>query len=195
MLLFERKNGEGFSIGGLARVRVTGFRGNGRVKLAIDAPRHVPVLRDEVTPRDDAPAPQFEALHVLMVEDDDDFCTILESVFELHAVGKITRASSPEQALEKLDQLVTEPNPPSLILIDFHLLGGTGCELVEKLRARGDTRRLPLVMLSGSDDEENIEACFEAGASAYLRKPDDFAGLSEVVGRLLNFWVADDVLR
>lgn len=60
---------------------------------------------------------------------------------------------------------------PEFFLIDLNLIGTDGCELVRRLRQLGPTRTLPLIVLSGSDRRQDIDRCYAAGASLYLRKP------------------------
>ena len=63
-----------------------------------------------------------------------------------------------------------------------------GQEVLEELRADDDLRRIPVVVLTSSESEEDIVRSYELNANAYLTKPVDFDGFVEIVNRLENFW-------
>ena len=60
--------------------------------------------------------------------------------------------------------------------------------MLEELRADDELRRIPVVVLTSSESEEDIVRSYELNANAYLTKPVDFDGFVEIVNRLENFW-------
>lgn len=77
---------------------------------------------------------------------------------------------------------------PDLILLDLNMPQKDGQEVLEELRADDDLRRIPVVVLTSSESEEDIVRSYELNANAYLTKPVDFDGFVEIVNRLENFW-------
>lgn len=77
---------------------------------------------------------------------------------------------------------------PDLILLDLNMPRKDGQEVLEELRADDDLRRIPVVVLTSSESEEDIVRSYELNANAYLTKPVDFDGFVEIVNRLENFW-------
>jgi two-component system, response regulator len=73
---------------------------------------------------------------------------------------------------------------PELVLLDIHLPKVNGLEVLHEIRAKHRTRLLPVVMLTSSQDEEDIFESYQSGANAFLRKPLDFSQLVEVVSKL-----------
>ena len=61
--------------------------------------------------------------------------------------------------------------PPDCLVLDFHIPGMSGLELMRELKASG--RRIPTVVITADDTAETRRCCEAAGASAYLRKPLD----------------------
>lgn len=128
--------------------------------------------------------------HILVIEDNPtDQRLIEESFAESGSELGFRSIGNGEEAVENLRELTTNESSslPSLILMDFHLPGRNGDEIVEAIRTELALECLPVIMLTRSDDPENIARCHEAGANAYIQKPDEFdkwVGLAETVERI-----------
>ncbi|MEL6311369.1 MAG: response regulator [Pseudomonadota bacterium] len=190
MLRIQRSVGQGFTIGGLARIEITGIRDSNRVKVAIDAPRQVSVLRDELIERADPEQSPYASVGILSVEDDHLLGDLLDAAFRFIGVGSSTRCNNVEDALTKLQASDTVQTKPSAVLVDYHLLGVTGDRIVSWIRDRPAWQRTPIVMLSGSDDPQIADECLRLGANAFLRKPDTFTELVKIIDNLLSFWMS-----
>jgi two-component system response regulator len=78
---------------------------------------------------------------------------------------------------------------PRVVLLDLKLPKIDGLEVLRRLRADERTRFLPIVVLTGSREEEDILTSYSLGANAYLRKPVAFAEFSETAKTLALFWL------
>ncbi|TML02303.1 MAG: response regulator, partial [Actinobacteria bacterium] len=78
---------------------------------------------------------------------------------------------------------------PVLILLDLHVPGRSGLELLTWLRQQPNLDRIPVVMLSGSSESEDIDRAFELGANSYLVKPVAFDTLLDTVTGLGLPWM------
>jgi len=78
---------------------------------------------------------------------------------------------------------------PSLILMDLKLPKLDGLEVLKRLRANEVTRDLPVIVLSTSDEEENVRESFQLGVNGYLRKPVDFKEFVRAIRELGLFWL------
>jgi CheY-like chemotaxis protein len=77
---------------------------------------------------------------------------------------------------------------PDLILLDLNMPRKDGKAVLEELSEDDDLGRIPVVVLTSSESEEDIAKSYELSANAYLTKPVDFDGFVEIVNRLEDFW-------
>jgi two-component system response regulator len=78
---------------------------------------------------------------------------------------------------------------PELVLLDLKLPRVSGLEVLRRLRADARTKYLPVVVLTSSNEEEDILRSYDRGANSYVRKPVDFAGFSEALQQLQMYWL------
>lgn len=77
---------------------------------------------------------------------------------------------------------------PDLILLDLNMPRMGGREFLEEIHDEPSLRRIPVVVLTSSDAEEDVVQSYELNANAYLTKPVDFDGFVDVVQRIEDFW-------
>ena len=78
---------------------------------------------------------------------------------------------------------------PALVLLDLHVPGRSGLELLTWLRGQPGLGGIPVVMLSGSSESADIDRAFELGANSYLVKPVAFDALLDTVSGLGLPWM------
>ncbi|GAB6859964.1 response regulator [Haloplanus litoreus] len=78
---------------------------------------------------------------------------------------------------------------PDLVLLDLNMPRKDGREVLEEVKESEDLKRIPVVVLTSSEAEEDVIKSYERHANAYLTKPVDFDGFIEVVGTLEEFWL------
>ena len=71
-----------------------------------------------------------------------------------------------------------------VILLDINMPRMDGIEVVTKIRQNTDTKGMPIIMLTTTDDPREVERCYQAGCSIYIVKPVDFSLFSENLRRL-----------
>ena len=115
-----------------------------------------------------APHPSRDALrgrHILVVDDDPDICALVNNA--LSREGHIViNASSGREGLALIDA-----QAPDLLVLDLLMPEQGGLEVLKILRSRPATAALPVIVLTAEDDEVNIRAGFDLGATDYLTKP------------------------
>lgn len=77
---------------------------------------------------------------------------------------------------------------PALVLLDAHVFGRPGLDVLAWIREHPDLRSLPVLMLSGSGDSEDIERAFQLGVDSFLVKPVAFEALVDAVNSLQLSW-------
>lgn len=78
---------------------------------------------------------------------------------------------------------------PALVLLDLNLPKLDGFEVLNRIRADESTRLVPVVVLTGSKEAEDISRSYALGANAYVRKPMDFGQFTEAATTLGRFWL------
>ncbi|WP_251330964.1 response regulator [Haloplanus pelagicus] len=83
----------------------------------------------------------------------------------------------------------TETPRPDLVLLDLNMPRKDGREVLEEIKGSEDLKRIPVVVLTSSEAEEDVIKSYERHANAYLTKPVDFDGFIDVVSTLEEFWL------
>ncbi|GHG28667.1 hypothetical protein CBQ26_07955 [Deinococcus indicus] len=125
---------------------------------------------------------------ILIVEDsDEDFEAIGWAMRRLERTDLLERCQDGDQAIERLQDR-TRPWP-QLVLLDLNLPGTDGREVLSFIRHEPYLRSLPVVVLSTSANEEDVNACYDLGVNAYLIKPVNFDQFTEQLRVTLDFWL------
>jgi len=126
----------------------------------------------------EAPKQRIRAFRILHVEDDLAVAGLVGEMLE-HEGWAVNHMIEGNAAMEELASNAEF----DLLLVDHDLPGMSGLELVEHVRSMFHRRYMPIVMMSGTLDEVTAR---EAGADAFLHKPQDIGLLVETVNRLLD---------
>ena len=75
-----------------------------------------------------------------------------------------------------------------LVLLDLNLPDMTGVDILEKVKGNEHTRRSPVVVLTTTDDQREIQRCYDLGANVYITKPVDYDGFANAIRQLGLFF-------
>lgn len=78
---------------------------------------------------------------------------------------------------------------PQMILLDLKLPRVGGLEVLRRVRSDPRTRRLPVVILTSSREDEDVMRGYDLGANSYVRKPVDFGQFAQAVQQLQMYWL------
>ncbi len=124
---------------------------------------------------------------ILLVEDNpDDVDLTLRSLKKIGVQSEVIVARDGAEALDYLFATDAHDNRsssiiPSLVLLDLKLPKIHGLEVLQRIRTKEHTKRLPVAILTSSDDEQDLIESYGLGVTKYIRKPVDIAQLSEVL--------------
>jgi CheY-like chemotaxis protein len=121
---------------------------------------------------------------VVVEDNDEDFEALSRVLRETTASEGVVRYQTGEEALAGL--LTGER--PAIVILDLNLPGVQGVDVLRRVKAEPTRRMVPIIVLSGSHRQEDIDAAYEAGANAYMSKPLDYAELRRVVISMHDFW-------
>jgi CheY-like chemotaxis protein len=137
---------------------------------------------------------------VLLVEQNPDLVEIISSVVKSAGlVDEIYVARDGEEALDFIfhegKYADGEGAPrPALVLMDVKLPKENGLSVLKKIKARPESRGIPVVMLSSSSSPVDIQSAFAEGANSYVIKPSKYNELMDQVERLLHYWFTTNAL-
>ncbi len=136
-----------------------------------------------------------EPITILMADDDDDDCMMArEALAEAKLVNDLHFVKDGEELLDYLQRrgeytaLADSPRP-GLILLDLNMPRKDGREALAEIKADADLRRIPVVVLTTSQAEEDIYRSYDLGASSYITKPVTLEGLIRVMRTLGEYWL------
>ncbi|SEQ01598.1 Response regulator receiver domain-containing protein [Devosia sp. YR412] len=75
-----------------------------------------------------------------------------------------------------------------LVLLDLNLPDMTGVDILEKVKGNEHTKRSPVVVLTTTDDQREIQRCYDLGANVYITKPVDYEGFANAIRQLGLFF-------
>lgn len=128
------------------------------------------------------------SVDILLVEDNPGDVRLIEEAFRQAELDHTYRAfTTGSEALEYLFESDDRPLP-DLVFLDLDLPGDDGCEVLRKIRDDSQLQCLPVIMLTGSRDADDIMRCYSATANAYLTKPTDPKEFVSLVKAVKHFW-------
>ena len=132
---------------------------------------------------------------ILMADDDPDDRLLAKEAFEesrlkndLYFVEDGVELLDFLHRRDKFSDAGSSPKP-GLILLDLNMPRKDGREALEEIKSDACFRRIPIVVLTTSNAEEDIIRSYELGVSAYIRKPVTFEGLTSVIRSTGKFFI------
>ena len=75
------------------------------------------------------------------------------------------------------------------VLLDLNVPIINGFEILERVKNDKKLKRIPVIILSGSSNDDDIERCYQAGANCYLCKPGGLTEFFDMVTQLVKYWL------
>lgn len=130
---------------------------------------------------------------ILLVEDNpDDVALTLRALKSNNITNDVIVAQDGVQALDYLFGSGDKPASevlPAVVLLDLKLPKVSGLEVLERIRNDDRTHLLPVVILTSSDEEQDLVRGYKLGANSYVRKPVDFVEFTQAAKQLGLYWL------
>ncbi len=135
---------------------------------------------------------------IVIAEDDvDDQMFILRALKETAGEQDVHVVSDGEELMDLLNRrgsFEEKAEKPGLILLDLNMPRKSGREVLAEMKEQEGFRSIPIIVLTTSSSEVDIQESYNNGANAYVVKPVSYSGLVEAIGSISNFWLRSVML-
>lgn len=122
---------------------------------------------------------------ILMIEDDLGHARLIEkNIRRAGVMNEVLHAADGTTALKYLSEGLTTRHRPFLVLLDLNLPDMSGTTILEHLKSDPALRRFPVIVLTTTDDEREIQRCYDLGANVYITKPVDYEDFTTAIRQL-----------
>ena len=132
---------------------------------------------------------RMQEVTILLVEDDPGHARLIEKNLRRSNIkNDIITVSDGQQALDYLSgegqYAGSECASPLLMLLDLNMPVLDGYQVLERMKADGRTRCIPVIVLTTTDDTREVSRCYDLGCNVYVTKPVDYQQFSEAIRKL-----------
>jgi CheY-like chemotaxis protein len=133
-------------------------------------------------------------VNILLADDDPGDCNLTQRAFASAKLSnRLYVVNDGQEALDFLLHRGRYEDPedaprPDLVLLDLNMPKVDGREVLERMRSESTLRRIPVVVLTTSKQEEDILRSYDLGVNSYINKPVSITAFMETVHALENYW-------
>jgi CheY-like chemotaxis protein len=133
--------------------------------------------------------PDYQSVTILLVEDDPGHALLVEkNMRRSNFTNDIVVVTDGQQALDFIraegEYTGTTPPSPLLVLLDLNMPVLDGYQVLERLKSDERTRRIPIIILTSTEDAHEVERCYDLGCNIYVTKPVEYDQFSEAIGKI-----------
>jgi CheY-like chemotaxis protein len=131
----------------------------------------------------------IQAVTILLVEDDPGHARLIEkNLRRSNITNDIVRFEGGQDALDYLfksgEYVGSSHASPMLVLLDLNLPGMDGYQILQQMKQDERTKRIPVVILTTTDDAREVDKCYDLGCNVYITKPVDYAQFSQAIRKI-----------
>ena len=135
----------------------------------------------------------MEEIFILIAEDDTDDRFLLQTAFEENGyVDKLHFVENGVEVMDFLHNITTSGDAtkmPHFILLDLNMPKKDGREVLKEIKNHAQYKKIPVIIFSTTNNEQEMRRCYELGANSYITKPNSFENLIKTVAVLRNYWI------
>jgi two-component system, response regulator len=125
---------------------------------------------------------------IMLVDDDPDAVDLMLRALRKNQIhDKVLVFKNGREALVRLTDATSQI--PKMIILDLNLPGVDGHEVLRNIRSHVHTELVPVIILTGSDQEKDLEQSYREGANSVVLKPLDIGMFEAAVGRISQYWL------
>jgi CheY-like chemotaxis protein len=129
---------------------------------------------------------------ILLVEDDQvDTMTVKRALKEIHVTNPLVHLENGEEAVHYLRD--AERDKPCIILLDLNMPIMNGIEFLQVVKHDDQLRRIPVVVLTTSEEQQDKVNSFNLGVAGYMAKPVDYRQFVEVMRSIDAYWTISEM--
>ena len=137
---------------------------------------------------------EFQEVEILLVEDSpNDAELTMRGLKKSGLANKLLWVKDGEQALDYLfrrgDYASRDDTVPRLVLLDLKMPKVDGIEVLRAIKADERTRRIPVVVMTSSQEERDLAETYDLGVNSYVVKPVDFGAVADIVRQAGFYWL------
>lgn len=135
----------------------------------------------------------MNSIHILLVEDNEgDILLTTEALEERKIVNKISVVRDGKEALDFIFKkgIHTNAETPDLVLLDVNLPKKSGHEILQTIKENETTTHIPVIMLTTSSSERDINLSYKHHANCFITKPVEVDKFLEAITTIEDFWLS-----
>ncbi len=138
----------------------------------------------------------MQDVFILIAEDDADDRFLLQAAFQEN--GFTDELHFVDNGVELMDFLKERAEQksgdqplllPKFILLDLNMPKKDGREVLKEIKQHSELKKIPVVIFSTTNNEQEMRRCYELGANSYVTKPNSFEHLLKIVANLRGYWM------
>ena len=133
--------------------------------------------------------PKVEAVSILLIEDDPGHARLIQkNLRRSNITNEITILTDGQQAIDYLFKqggfTDSQHHAPLLVLLDLNLPIFDGFQVLQRMKQDSRTKRIPVIMLTTTDDAREVARCYDLGCNVYITKPVNYDQFSEAIRKI-----------
>ena len=132
----------------------------------------------------------MKKLKILLIEDDEIERMKFSRVAAKKGNHTIIEAENGERALDTLEDLES----PNLIVLDLNMPKVNGIEFLKILKQNSNLNYIPIIVMSTSNNHNDIKKCYEIGVSGYMIKPLHYDDYKKKISGLIDYWMDNELI-
>ena len=136
------------------------------------------------------------SIEVLLVEDNQDDAELTtRELIKNHLANNLFHVRDGAEALDfvfargKYAGVRDVHYPPKIILLDIQMPKINGIEVLTQIKSNEMTKMTPVIMLTSSKEDPDVQTCYQLGANSYIVKPVNFDGFTKAIRNLGFYWL------